>query len=121
MDRRHKGSRTRIVGSDADPVLCAAYLSPTLLKPGSRKQSAMYLQELLERELFVAPDAPHRVDHGLDVTEHLGGCDVGALLSDCSRGLGFKQASRPDLKAFDPRGGDGLGAQQQAGQRLRVD
>jgi hypothetical protein len=80
----------------------------------------MYLQELLGHELFVAADAPHRVDHGLDVTEHLGGCDVGALLSECSRGLGFKQASRADLKAFDLRGGNRLGAQHQAGQRLCI-
>ena len=46
---------------------------------------------------------------------------IGAFLPKCWHGLGFKQASRPDPEALYLRGGDRLGAQQQAGQRLCVD
>jgi hypothetical protein len=80
----------------------------------------MDLQELLEGELPAGAHAARRVDHGRDVAEHLGGRDVGALLPQRSRRFGSEQASRSDLEAFDLRRSDGLGAQQQAGQRLGV-
>jgi hypothetical protein len=119
--RRNVVRRAGVVVAATDPVLLLPEAPCIVVQTRTREQASMNLQQQLHGDLAVEPDLLYSAEHRVDVAEHLRGRHVGGWLGRRAERLGMQQMSRADLQALDARGGHGLRAQQDAGERLGVD
>ncbi len=81
----------------------------------------MCLEQLLQLQLVPGTHTLGHKAHRVDVREHLRSGDVFDVPAQLARRLGAQQPACADLQALDSGRGDGLRAQQDAGQRLGSD
>ena len=74
----------------------------------------MGFQDGVQGDGAVGRDGIQSPGHGVDVSEHLRRSDVTGIFAELSRGIGTEQPAASHFEAFDTRGGDRLGAEQQA-------
>ena len=81
----------------------------------------MDIEHQLHRDRVSCIDVLDGEDHGVDVPEDLDGRDIGRVVAKTSGGFCAQKSSCSDLQSFDPRRGDGLRTEQDAGEHLGID
>jgi hypothetical protein len=85
------------------------------------QQQPVDLEQPLQRDLLSRTEPVEREAHRVDVCKHLRGDDVFDVSAQLACCLSAQQSASADLQALDPGRRDGLGAQQDARQRLGLD
>ena len=71
------------------------------LEARAEQQATMDLEEQVDRDDVAFADAPDRVEHGVDVAEHVGRGHVASRFAQLALSVGVEQAPGADLESLD--------------------